>query len=76
VGWVGESLVVCDAHLHILQIHTSSFEVSQWREMAPLFSVWCGIGRLSMGLGSVMSQNLFLLDALSSACRERERKKK
>jgi hypothetical protein len=42
--WVGESHVVCDAHLFILQIHAG------WQEeMASPLSVWCGIGRLSIG---------------------------
>jgi hypothetical protein len=36
--WVGESHVVCDAHLLILQIHASSFETSWWEKL-------CGVGR-------------------------------
>jgi hypothetical protein len=40
---------VHDAHLFILQFNASSFGVGWWGEMALLFSVQCGIGRLSMG---------------------------
>jgi hypothetical protein len=46
---VGESHVVCDAYLFILQFHASSFGASWRREMVPLFSVQCSIGRFSMG---------------------------
>jgi hypothetical protein len=44
---VGESRMVCDAHLLILQIHMNSFGAGQVKVML-LFSVWHGIGRLSM----------------------------
>jgi hypothetical protein len=41
VGWVGESCVVCDAHLFILQFHTGSFGASWQEEIAVLFFlVW------------------------------------
>jgi hypothetical protein len=45
---VGELCVVHDAHLFVLQIHTSSFGTSWLGEMASLFSVLCNVGRLSM----------------------------
>jgi hypothetical protein len=41
--------MVFDAHLFILQIHASSFGVSWWVEMVPLFSVWQGVRKFSMG---------------------------
>jgi hypothetical protein len=47
VGRVGELLVVCDAHLFILQIHINGFGFIWHGEMMLLFSVLCGIGRLS-----------------------------
>jgi hypothetical protein len=37
--------------------------------------VWWGIGRLSMVYGSRMLQSLILIDALSSACREKKRER-
>jgi hypothetical protein len=37
--------------------------------------VWCGVRRLSMGLEYRMSHSLILIDALSSACLEKEKKK-
>jgi hypothetical protein len=37
--WVGESHMVCDAHLFFLQIHSSSIGVGWQSEMALLFSV-------------------------------------
>jgi hypothetical protein len=48
-GWAGESHVVHDVHLFILQVHASSFGADRLGEMAPFFSVRHGIGRLSMG---------------------------
>jgi hypothetical protein len=48
-GLLGESQMVCDAHLFILQIHASSFRASQQGEMALLFLVLHGIRRLSTG---------------------------
>jgi hypothetical protein len=41
--------MVCDANLYLLQFHTGSFRASWQVEMALLFSVWHGIGMLSMG---------------------------
>jgi hypothetical protein len=67
--------MVCDAHLFILQIHASSFGASKWGEMAPLFSVQCGKGRLSMGYVSRISQTLILIDALSSAYWKKEKER-
>jgi hypothetical protein len=32
-GWVGESHVVLDTHVVVLQIDTSSFETGWWREI-------------------------------------------
>jgi hypothetical protein len=37
-GWVGKSHLVCDAHLLVLHIHTSSFGAHQLGEMVQLFS--------------------------------------
>jgi hypothetical protein len=37
--WVGDSNVVCAAHLFILQIHARSFETSWWGEMGLLCSM-------------------------------------
>jgi hypothetical protein len=37
-GQVGESCVVYDAHLFILQIHASSFGAGHWTEMVCHFS--------------------------------------
>jgi hypothetical protein len=42
----------------------------------PLFSVWHGLGKLSMGYGSRMLQSLILIDVLSSACWEKKKKKR
>jgi hypothetical protein len=67
-GWAGELCVVHDAHLFILQFHASSIGASWRGEILLFISVWCDIGRLSMGSGSRMSQILILIDALSSAC--------
>jgi hypothetical protein len=50
-GWVGELRVVHDAYLFVLQIHTSSFGVSQRGEMALLFSMWCGVSEAFHWLG-------------------------
>jgi hypothetical protein len=44
MGWVGESHVLCDAHLFVLQIHTSSFEINWQREMAMHREVFHGLG--------------------------------
>jgi hypothetical protein len=66
--------VVHDAHLFILQFHASNFGAGGQGEMGYFFSVCHGIGRLSMGLGSRMSQSLILFDALSSACWEKNKK--
>jgi hypothetical protein len=56
---VGGSFVLLGAYLLNLQIHTGSFENSQWGDMASGFfqgrhllglgSTWCGAGRLSAG---------------------------
>jgi hypothetical protein len=67
-GWVGEPCVVCDAYLFLLQFHTGGFVSSCQGEMALLFSVWHGLGRLSSDKRSRMSQSLILIDALSSTC--------
>jgi hypothetical protein len=48
-GWVGESCMVHDAHLFVLQIDISSSGARQQREMALLFSVQHGIGRFFVG---------------------------
>jgi hypothetical protein len=64
--WVGESHVVHDASLFVLQIHASCFGAGQGVEMVPLFSVQCGVGRFSMSWGSRISQSLILIDTLSS----------
>jgi hypothetical protein len=77
--YIGESNLVCNAHLFFLQFHASSFEASWQGEIGLLFSVLCKIGRLSMGWGYRMSQSLILIDALSSACwgkKTQEKKKK
>jgi hypothetical protein len=75
-GWVRELHVVHNAHLFILQFHTSSFRTSWWGDMTLLFfSEWCVVGKISMGYRSRMSQSFILIDALSSACWEKEKKK-
>jgi hypothetical protein len=66
--------VVHDAHLFFLQIHASSFAAGWQGEVAPLLLVQHSVGGL--GYGSRMLQNLILIDALSSACWEKKRKKK
>jgi hypothetical protein len=71
-GWARESCVASDAHLFTLQFHSSSFVAGWQGEMVPLFTMWHNIGRLSM-LGFMMS--LILIDALSSTCWEKRRKK-
>jgi hypothetical protein len=38
---VGESQVVYNAHLFVLQVYSSSFGASQWGKMAQLLSVQC-----------------------------------
>jgi hypothetical protein len=43
--WVGESHVICDAHLLVVQIHTSSFGTGWCEEMVSVEGIW----RLSMG---------------------------
>jgi hypothetical protein len=48
-GWVGESHLVCDASLFIMQFHTSSFGTSWQGEMALLFSMQHGVEKLSTG---------------------------
>jgi hypothetical protein len=48
MGLVGESHVVCVAQLFILQIHASSFGASSLGEIMLLFSVCCGVKKLSM----------------------------
>jgi hypothetical protein len=42
--WVGESLVVCDAHLFILQVHARSFETGWWGEMVQLRGAFHQLG--------------------------------
>jgi hypothetical protein len=42
-GWVGESHVMCDAHLFVLQIHASSFGTSWQGEMAWHKEVFYGL---------------------------------
>jgi hypothetical protein len=42
--------------------------------MASLFSIQCSVGRLSKGYGSRILQSLILIDALPSACWEKEKK--
>jgi hypothetical protein len=64
-GGVGKSHVVHDAHLFILQSHTSSFGASQLGKMAPIFSVWPGIGKHSTSQESRMLESLILIDAMS-----------
>jgi hypothetical protein len=54
--WVEESLVVCDDHLFILQIHRSSFETSWQEEMV-----------LHREAFHRMSPSLILIYAISSA---------
>jgi hypothetical protein len=65
-GWVGESHVVCVAHLLGLQLYSSNFGANWWVEIACCFSQgrnllaldsaqW-GKGRLSTSLGSRMLQ--------------------
>jgi hypothetical protein len=68
--------MVHNDHLFILQFNASSFGSVWWKKCCHFFSVWCGIGRLSMGQGSRMFQSLILMDALSSAYWENKRKKK
>jgi hypothetical protein len=46
--WVGDSHVVHDSHLLILQFHASSFGAGLLGEVIPLFSVLHSIRRLSM----------------------------
>jgi hypothetical protein len=48
-GWVEGSPAWCDAYLFLLKFHAGSFVASWEAEMALLFSVQHGIGRLSMG---------------------------
>jgi hypothetical protein len=48
-GVDGESPVVCDAHLFILQFLISSFGTGWWGEMVPFPSMRCSFGRLSVG---------------------------
>jgi hypothetical protein len=64
--------MVHDAHLFILQIHASCFGAGWQGEMVLFFSVRNGIGRFSMGQRSRMSQSSIMIDALSSACWEKE----
>jgi hypothetical protein len=59
---VRESCMVHDAHLFILQLHSRRFRDCWWGEMVLLFSVWHGLGRISMGWASRMSQRLILID--------------
>jgi hypothetical protein len=40
--------MVCDAHLFIPQIDANIIGATWQGEMALLFSMWCGIGGLSM----------------------------
>jgi hypothetical protein len=42
--WVGESLVVCDAHQFILQIHASTFGTGWQGEMVQHREVFHGLG--------------------------------
>jgi hypothetical protein len=49
VRWVEEPRVVPCAYLYLLEFHVGSFGASCPGEIALLFSVWCRIGRLSMG---------------------------
>jgi hypothetical protein len=60
--------MVHHAHLFILQIHTSSFEIAGKEK-------WCRIRRLSVGLWARMLQSLILTDALFTASWEKERKR-
>jgi hypothetical protein len=48
-GWVGESPLVRDAHLFVLQVYESSLELASGEKWSAAFPVQWGVGRLSMG---------------------------
>jgi hypothetical protein len=62
-----------------LPVHSAGLHKQFWNRLAgrngtSLFSVQCGIGRLSMRWGSRMIQSWILIDALSSAYWEKKNK--
>jgi hypothetical protein len=61
--------MVCDAHLFFYNFMQATLEPAGREKWCP-FSMWHGVGRLSMG------PELILIDALSSACWEKEKKKR
>jgi hypothetical protein len=68
--------IVHDAYLFLLQFHIGSFGASLQGEIAPLFSVWLHVWRLSTGCGSRMFQSLILIYALSPPCREKKERER
>jgi hypothetical protein len=67
-GWAGESCVECDAHL-FCSFTQATLGLVGGRN-GSLLSVWHSVRKLSMGWESRMSQSLFLVVSLSSACWE------
>jgi hypothetical protein len=74
MGWVGESCVVCDTHLFFRKFTQATLEQAGREKWFAFYSaVQCR--EAFHELGSRMSPSLILIDAVSSACWVKEKKK-